>query len=571
MTHIKVMNENLANKIAAGEVIEKVMNVVKELVENSIDAGSSEIKIDLLDSGVREIIVTDNGSGMSREDAKVSFLRHATSKLINFEDLFHIESLGFRGEALPSIASVSKVELKTSDGIEGTLLELDGGVIKKEAPSELRRGTTIRVSNLFYNTPVRLKYLKHLNVELSYIVNYINNMALTRSDIKFVLTNNNNILLNTSGDGELLKVIHDIYGVDISKRMIAINGDSDDYDISGYISYPEVFRSNRNSIITFVNGRYVKNNELNRVIIDVYHKYMPPDKYPVVVLNIYVDPILVDINIHPQKMDIKFSKFLELKELVIDIFSKKLSSLTLIPEVSKSIPVINRPVFDEVESNNSDFSSTYTTEEVTFDFEVCENDEKVKIKEMIPVGLVHGTYIIAENSDGMFLIDQHAAAERINYEKVMEEMTNPNSLSTNLIVPISIELPTNEFIVIKEKLSFLESLNFKIEEFGINTLVVREHPLWIPINREKEAIVKIFELLSNEDEFDMSKFVHNSASMIACKMSIKANRQLGIEDMTYLLNTLRECENPFNCPHGRPVIITYSKYELERLFKRVMD
>ncbi len=568
MSKIKVMNENLANKIAAGEVIEKVMNVVKELVENSIDAGSSEIKIDLLDSGVREITVTDNGIGMSREDAKTCFLRHATSKLINFEDLFHIESLGFRGEALPSIAAVSKVLLKTSDGNDGTMIELEGGILKTETSSELRKGTTIRVSNLFYNTPVRLKYLKQLNVELSYIVNYINNMALTRCDIKFVLTNNGNVLLNTSGDGELLKVIHDIYGVDISKRMVLIDGDNDDYEVSGYISYPEVFRSNRNSIITFVNGRYVKNNELNKVIIDTYHKYMPPDKFPVVVLNIYVDPILVDINIHPQKMDIKFSKFMELKDLIRDIFNKKLSSLTLIPEVSKSVPVINRPVFNEEIINDKEVEDG--SEEITFNFDVKE-EEEVRIKEMIPVGLIHGTYIIAENSDGMFVIDQHAAAERINYEKVMREMTNPNTLVSTLIVPISIELPTNEFIVIKEKFSLLESLNFKIEEFGINTLVVREHPLWIPIDREKEAIMRIFELLSSEEEFDMSKFVHYTAATIACKMSIKANRHLGMEDMTYLLNTLRECENPFNCPHGRPVIITYSKYELERLFKRVMN
>ncbi len=567
MSIIKVMNENLANKIAAGEVIEKVMNVVKELVENSIDAGSSEIKIELLDSGVREIIVTDNGVGMSGEDARTCFLRHATSKLIDFEDLFHISSLGFRGEALPSIASVSKVELKTSNGEEGTCLVLEAGVLKSECPSELRRGTSIKVSNLFYNTPVRLKYLKHLNVELSYIVNYLNNMALTRNDIKFILTNNGSVLLNTSGDGNLLKVIHDVYGLDISKRMVSISDEDDDYLISGFISYPEVFRSNRNSIITFVNGRYVKNNEINKVMVDVYHNYMPNDKYPVIVLNIDVDPILVDINIHPQKMDIKFSKLIELKELLRSCFSNKLSSLTLIPKVEKKeIPIINRPVF-----NTSDvIEEVRENEEVTFDFEVSEGVEE-RIKEMRPVGLVHGTYIIAENSDGMFVIDQHAAAERINFEKTMREMTNPNRSTSVLMVPLSIELPTNEFLVIKNKLSILESFGFVIEEFGINTLVVREHPNWIPINREKEGIIKIFELLANEEEFDMDKFVHSSAAMISCKMSIKANSHLNMEEMSYLLNTLRECENPFNCPHGRPVIITYSKYELEKLFKRVMD
>ena len=334
MSKIHVMDEVLANKIAAGEVVEKCMNVVKELVENSIDANSDEITIKLVDSGVKEIEVSDNGIGMDEEDAKMAFQRHATSKLKNLDDLFYIESLGFRGEALPSIASVSNVRLKTSNGERGTIVTLEGGKNMQVKPSDLQKGTTITVSDLFYNTPVRLKYLKNLYVELAYIVEYLNKMALSYPNIKFTLTNNDKVILKTDGNGDLLKVIYEIYGIDITKKMIPIEGENDDYYIHGYISYPEVTKGNRNSITTLVNGRVIKNNELNKCIVDCYHTYIHKDRYPVIVLNIDVDPILIDINIHPTKMDIKFSKMDTLKELVIDLITKRLENITLIPEVS---------------------------------------------------------------------------------------------------------------------------------------------------------------------------------------------------------------------------------------------
>ena len=334
MSRIQVMDEILANKIAAGEVVEKTMNVVKELVENSIDANSSEISISLIDSGVKEIVVSDNGIGMDKEDAVTAFSRHATSKLKNLDDLFNIESLGFRGEALPSIASVSNVRLKTSNGKEGTLVTLQGGKNIQVEPSDLQPGTTITVSDLFYNTPVRLKYLKNLYVELANIVEYVNKMALSYPNIKFTLKNNDKVLLTTDGQGDLLKVIYQIYGVDITKKMIPIEGENDDYYISGYISYPEATKSNRNSITTLVNGRVIKNNELNKIITECYHTYIPKDKYPIIVLNIDVDTILIDINIHPTKMDIKFSKMDALKELVSSLIEKRLKELTLIPTVA---------------------------------------------------------------------------------------------------------------------------------------------------------------------------------------------------------------------------------------------
>ena len=597
MSRIKVMDEVLANKIAAGEVVEKTMNVVKELVENSIDAKSSEITIKLIDSGVKEIEVSDNGIGMDREDAVMAFSRHATSKLKNLDDLFYIESLGFRGEALPSIASVSNVCLKTSNGETGTLVTLEGGENIKVSSCDLQEGTTITVSDLFYNTPVRLKYLKNLYVELSNIVEYVDKMALSYPDIKFCLINNDKVLLRTDGSGDLLKVIYQIYGADVTKKMISISGENDDYYISGFISYPEVTKSNRNGITTLVNGRVIKNNELNKIIIDSYHTYIPKDKFPIVVLNIDVDPILIDINIHPTKMDIKFSKMDTLKELVTDLVTKKLKQLTLIPnaavrdvssivEVSKQIKNSN----DDV-SYNSVLGDKTSYEEIKLDFEVNAREERYnetkeekntdeveevpvekeyRIKKMEPRGIVYSTYIIAENEDGMYIIDQHAAAERINYEKVLAALKE-KVVIVDLLIPVKIELSASEALIVKENFSLLEEYGFKTEEFGINTIIVRSHPSWIMDDVAEECIRKVIDIIITRESFDFDLFVWRMAATMACRMSIKANDYISYDDQMFLLDSLRKCDNPFTCPHGRPTIITYTKYDLEKLFKRSLD
>ena len=595
MSRIKVMDEVLANKIAAGEVVEKTMNVVKELVENSIDAKSSEITIKLIDSGVKEIEVSDNGIGMDREDAVMAFSRHATSKLKNLDDLFYIESLGFRGEALPSIASVSNVCLKTSNGETGTLVTLEGGENIKVSSCDLQEGTTITVSDLFYNTPVRLKYLKNLYVELSNIVEYVDKMALSYPDIKFCLINNDKVLLRTDGSGDLLKVIYQIYGADVTKKMISISGENDDYYISGFISYPEVTKSNRNGITTLVNGRVIKNNELNKIIIDSYHTYIPKDKFPIVVLNIDVDPILIDINIHPTKMDIKFSKMDTLKELVTDLVTKKLKQLTLIPnaavrdvssiaEVSKQIKKSN----DDV-SYNSVLGDKTSYEEIKLDFEVNAIEERYnetkedtdeveevpvekeyRIKKMEPRGIVYSTYIIAENEDGMYIIDQHAAAERINYEKVLAALKE-KVVIVDLLIPVKIELSASEALIVKENFSLLEEYGFKTEEFGINTIIVRSHPSWIMDDVAEECIRKVIDIIITRESFDFDLFVWRMAATMACRMSIKANDYISYDDQMFLLDSLRKCDNPFTCPHGRPTIITYTRYDLEKLFKRSLD
>ena len=586
MSRIKIMDEILANKIAAGEVVERCASVVKELVENSIDAESSEIKIELKEAGTALIRVTDNGIGMDENDAETAFYRHATSKIKDEDDLYRINTLGFRGEALASIASVSNVILKTSQGEEGTLVHIKGGKIIEKSSCEARKGTSIEVTELFYNTPARLKHLKSLYTELASITEYVNKIALSNPQIRFTLINNDNIILKTDGQNNLLKTISSIYGMDVTRKMLEINGSDDDYDISGYISLPEVQRSSRNHMITLVNGRVVKNMDLNRVINDSYHSFKPDNRYPIVVINIDVDPTLIDVNIHPTKMDIKFSKLEELLNLIDKIIKEKIKKQVLIPEVDSFV------YNDFEESTKEEIASSIETvleditqkeekpkyEEITLDFTPVQEETQPYVKEeveekrlpmMYPVGLVHGTYIIMQNEDGMFMIDQHAAKERVNYELFKEKLNNPKGESIPMLLPETLEFTNNEYIILKENFDFLKTMGFEIEEFGINSIIIKAHPIWLTKGFEDEQIKRIIELVINkEKDFDLSKFNDHMAATLACKASIKANTDISLDEMEALINDLRKCKNPFNCPHGRPTIIYYSKYDLEKLFKR---
>lgn len=576
MGKIQIMDEILANKIAAGEVVEKIASAVKELVENSVDAKSTEIKIELIESGLKQIRVTDNGIGMNNEDANKAFLRHATSKLLCEDDLYRINTLGFRGEALPSIASVSKIILNTSDGSIGTYLRINGGVKVEQRKGNERIGTIIEINDLFYNTPARLKHIKNLYTELGHITDYVNKMALANPNIKFCLTNNDKILLETTGRGDILKTIRDVYGLEVVRNMYKIEGTTDDYDITGYISAPAVNRSNRNHMTTFVNGRLIKNFDIMRTINDAYHTYKPDTRYPIVVINIKCDPTLIDVNIHPTKMDIKFSKATHLYDVLSKIIIDKIKSKNLIPKIEA--PVINPVVSYNIPTLN------LNTEESTFDdvplfvnSDLIDEDNFIseettlyeKMPEMYPVGLVHGTYIIAQNEIGMYMIDQHAAKERVNYEIVKKQLGTDNGKFINMLIPLTLEFTTEESLVIKENLDFIKSLNIGIDEFGINSYVIKSHPIWIPKNNETQALRKILELIIVEEKrFNIEKFNDKLATMMSCKMSIKANTNITLEEMKELIKDLKKCENPYNCPHGRPTIITYTKYELEKLFKR---
>ena len=581
MSKIKVMDEILANKIAAGEVVERCASVVKELVENSIDAGSQEIKIELKEAGTSLIKVTDDGTGMDKEDAVIAFSRHATSKIKDESDLYNINTLGFRGEALASIASVSNVLLKTSQGNIGTLVNIKGGKLIKVENTDARKGTIIEVSELFYNTPARLKHLKSLYTELASITDYVNKIAFSHPEIRFTLINNNNVILKTDGSNNLLKTISAIYGMDIARKMLEINGEDDDYAINGYISLPEVNRSGRNHMVTLVNGRVVRNQELNKTINDSYHSYKPDNRYPIVVINIELDPSLVDVNIHPTKMDIKFSKLEELQQLIQKIITNKLKSQTLIPQAEVVINTFEEDNINEIKNLNQPNNLKY--EEITLDFSIKEEPEYIKkIKEddyikkednrfpsLYPIGLIHGTYIVCQNDTGMYLIDQHAAKERVNYEIFKEKLANPSKEKIAMLLPMTIELSNEEYIILKENFDLLKNIGFEVDEFGINSIIIKAHPTWLTNGFEQLQIQKIIEaIISKEKNFDLAKFNDHLAATLACKASIKAHTEISLDEMRALISDLSKCHNPYNCPHGRPTIVTFTTYDLEKLFKR---
>ena len=591
MSKIKVMDEVLANKIAAGEVVEKCASVVKELVENSIDAKATEIKIEVVESGTKMIRVVDNGLGMEKEDAMLAFQRHATSKIYKDDDLFFINTLGFRGEALPSIASVSKVDLKTCATKVGTHVVIEGGKLKKCENADARRGSEITVTNLFYNTPARLKYLNSLYTELANICSYVNNMALSYPEVKFTLISDDKTLLNTDGSGNLLKVIKEIYGSNVARKMKKISVFNDDYDIDGFISLPEVTRSSKKHMTTLVNKRVIRNVDLNRCINEAYHTYKFDTRYPIVVLNITSDPSLIDVNVHPSKQDIKFSNFEDLKELIHKGIRKVLEDAILIPKIEDDKKQEKKKVVEQrlnleresiIDSDVLDYS-LFDEEvyDINTDLEVSEKEEEYNSKEkeskkvmpeMYPVGLVRGTYIICHNELGMYIIDQHAAKERINFEKYKKEFANPTPNVISMLVPLTLEYPTNEFIIINHNIDILKNLGFDIEENGINTFVIKKQPTWLKQGYEEESIKKIIDVLIEEEKnFDLGKFREHAAATLSCKLAIKANMNISMKEMESLVNDLRRCDNPYNCPHGRPTTIFYSNYEIEKLFKRVVN
>jgi DNA mismatch repair protein MutL len=588
MPKIKVMSENLANKIAAGEVVEKCASVVKELVENSIDAHATSIRVDLLDGGLREIKITDDGVGMESEDALLAFQRHATSKLTREDDLFFINTLGFRGEALPSIASVSEVDLITCASDVGTHIHIKGGKLEINEPSDARKGTVITINNLFFNTPARLKYLKSEQYELSNTVSFIEKLAFSYPEIKFELTNNNKTIVKTSGSNNLHKTIHEIYGLNVSSNMIEVKGSTDDYDMYGYICKPEVLKSNRNHMITIVNGRVVKNNDLNRAINDAYYTYKPDIKFPIVVLKFETDPTLIDVNIHPTKQDIKLAKQEELYKMIVDTIKDKLYKELLIPKAIKDEPIslpstmIKNDIVEtkiEEQQEKVEIIQTeldFSVKEPEFEYESGTKDviinQELKELTLYPVGLALGTYIIAQNEEGVYLIDQHAAQERINYDKYLKALKEEKTTTVAPLFPINIELNSSDFLTIKDNMDTLVSLGFLIEEFGLNTFIIKEHPTWLKEGYEEESIHKIFDtIISIGNRFDRVKFNEHIAITLACKMSIKANTRISQEAQEEILRELVNTDNPYNCPHGRPTIIKFTIYDLEKMFKRAMN
>lgn len=615
------MSDALANKIAAGEVVERPASVVKELVENSIDANSTWIKVDIKEAGLEEIKVTDNGDGMSEEDSERAFLPHATSKIRNESDLFHVKTLGFRGEALASIASVSKLTVKSSEGDKaGIQLILEGGKIIDKKKSDARRGTEITVNDLFFNTPARLKYMKSLHTELGHITDLLNRLALSHPNIRFEATHNGKGLFKTAGTGDLLQVISQVYGMNVAKNMLMVKEENLDFHIEGFIAKPEITRASRNYISTIINGRYIKSIPLNQAIIRGYHTLLPIGRSPIVVLSINMDPILVDVNVHPTKLEVRFSKDKELYTQIEELIRHKFREFTLIPEMtetsklkpkeksyqhsmdfnsSSSVIESNDSVretignwskpadveADALEDNLAPTNSSSPKEDIITSYEVnkdeikdeykneelsFKNVSKQRVPMMYPIGQLQGTYILAQNENGLYMIDQHAAQERIKYEFFRDKLGKPANELQELLLPMTFEFSKQESLFIEQYKEEMEKVGIFFEAFGNQTYIIRSHPNWFPNGFEEEVIREMVEQIMNEEKINVESIREDAAILMSCKRSIKANHYLNQDEMFRLLEDLRNTTDPFTCPHGRPIIVHFSTYELEKMFKRVM-
>lgn len=645
MGKIKELETSLANKIAAGEVVERPSSVVKELLENAIDAQATEINIEVEQSGVSSIRVVDNGTGIAQEDLGLVFHRHATSKIVADDDLFHIRTLGFRGEALASISSVAKVTLKTcTDNENGHEIYAEDGKIIHQKPAKAKKGTDIQVDSLFYNTPARLKYIKSLYTELGKITDIVNRMAMSHPEIRISLVSDGKKLLSTNGSGRTNEVMAEIYGMKVAKDLVHISGDTSDYHLEGFVAKPEHSRSNKHYISIFINSRYIKNFVLNKAILEGYHTLLTIGRFPICYINIQMDPILVDVNVHPTKLEVRLSKEDQLYDLIVtkirEAFKDKIlipqNDLNHAPKKNKVLETFEQQKINfekqqsqigetsapyvhdqkdknhDVESHKNNLDSTSSTnnestevsnelhnyiddsylqsqKEVLFDMEQntsneyeISNQQSNDIKGTVSqtphrrvpymeiVGQVHGTYIIAQNENGMFMIDQHAAQERIKYEYFREKIGEVTNEVQNLLIPLTFHFSKDEQMIIDQYKDELDKVGVHLEHFGGHDYIVNSYPVWFPKEEVEEIIKDMIELVLKHKSVDVKKIREDAAIMMSCKKSIKANHYLKNNEMADLIDQLREAEDPFTCPHGRPIIINFSNYELEKLFKRVM-
>ena len=617
MGQIHVLPAHIQNKIAAGEVVERPSSIVKEITENSLDAGATVIEVFIKNSGMESIKVVDNGRGIDYEDRSLIFERHATSKLDTAYELFEIRSLGFRGEALASIGAVAKVSLQSmSEGSTPFKMVISGGDYETDTVWHERPGTIIEIEDLFFNTPARLKYIKNLRTEAGKIIDIMQRMALNNPDVSFRLVFDGKDRFKTTGSGNLKEVINILYGIQVSSNAIPVSGTSPDYTIDGFIVRPEVSRSNRNYINLSINNRHVRHFKLSQSIINAYHTLQPKDKYPLVFLNITMDPKLIDVNVHPSKIEVKLSKEAELLKLMEDTVKNGLMETQLIPEVEHKKPKqeqFDQPAIDftKREEQIREHIDTYEPPakhmpQTPFRQEKSMEDlqskqlytnpfkqntpvqketgkpadipafveqeplpEKQKLPYLEIIGQLHGTYIIMQNETGMYLMDQHAAQERIKYEYIYKNIIKEDD-GIPLLIPYTFEFSFDDVITIDEKLSELQSLGFDIEKSGMNQYTVSRYPSWIKAQNPEEDINDLIDFISHTDHFDVKKYREEMSIMMSCKQSIKANHYLDKNQMTALLEELGKCHSPYTCPHGRPVIIHMTTYEIERMFNRIM-
>lgn len=638
MSKIIELPEILANQIAAGEVIERPASVVKELVENSIDAGSRQITIEIEESGLKLIQITDNGEGIAQDDVALSLRRHATSKIKNQSDLFRIRTLGFRGEAIPSIASISKFTVKTAVAGEahGTLLVANGGEIEKVEPVSTPVGTKIKVENLFFNTPARLKYMKSIQSELAHIVDVVNRLSLAHPEVAFTLINDGREMTKTSGTGDLRQAIASIYGLNTAKKMVEISNSDLDFEVSGYVSLPELTRANRNYITILINGRYIKNFLLNRAILDGYGSKLMVGRFPIAVIDIQIDPYLADVNVHPTKQEVRISKEKELMQLISSAISQSLKEQDLIPDalenlaksstrgqskpeqttlplkqtnlyydkerndffmksdlVAEQQAVLIEQVDNSVKQVDQDKSSTSVKlaqrsesvedhdEHESLDFknktkinkliDNLENEERSTFPELDYFGQMHGTYLFAQGNGGLYIIDQHAAQERVKYEYYREKIGDVDSSLQQLLVPYLFEFSASDFLNLQEKMPLLNQVGINLEAYGDNTFILREHPIWMKESEIESGVYEMCDMLLLTNEVSIKKYRAELAIMMSCKRSIKANHVLDDYSARDLLVQLAQCKNPYNCPHGRPVLVNFSKADMEKMFRRIQE
>lgn len=639
MAKIHVLDSETIDKIAAGEVVERPSSVVKELVENAIDAGATSLSVEIKDGGIELIRVTDNGCGMEKDQLRTAFLRHATSKIEKSEDLTHLSSLGFRGEALSSIAAVSKVEVitKTPGSLTGTRICMEGPkeVVFEEigAPD----GTTFLMRNLFYNTPVRRKFLKQPATEGSYIADLMEHLALSRPDISFKLVVSGQMKFHTSGNGDLREVIYRIYGRDVANALIPIKWEQEGIKVEGFLGKPVQVRSTRNYEIYFINGRFIKSNVIARAIEEGYKEYLMQHKFPFCVLHISMDSSKVDVNVHPTKMDIRFTNPMGFSAYLCGAVKYTLKHHEMIPQASlasekeqraerkeeekakaaERVPepfevnrrnevqqvvkcvreetsyttqansereIVRNPVWERIkgvekseterlEAEIKEADQTEIGEPQTEQLSLFEN--KVLSVENRPhfriVGQVFETYWLVEFQDKLLMIDQHAAHEKVNYERLMKQYREKNVISQGLMPPIIISMTAQEEMVLLENKEVFESLGFEIEAFGGNEYALRSVPVDLYGCGEKEMFLEVLDQLAEGGNYGGIRVVEEKIASMSCKAAVKGNNLLRQEEAEALIDELLTLENPYNCPHGRPTIVEMTKTEMERKFKRIVS
>ena len=641
MPKIHQLSATLSNQIAAGEVIERPASVVKELVENSIDAQATQIDVKVSAAGLQTIHVSDNGIGIDPDDVATAFLRHATSKILTTRDLFNVHSLGFRGEALASIAAVADVTLTTAtDAGIGAKIHVKGGQVESQTTAAHRRGTDVEVSDLFFNTPARLKYMKSQQTELGKIVDIVSRLALANPKIAFTVSHDGNMMVRTAGQGDLRQTLAGIYGLPVARSMVDFQAEDLDFKVSGLTSLPETTRMSRNYLSLVVNGRYIKNFQLTKAVIAGYGSKLMVGRYPMGVISIQMDAALVDVNVHPTKAEVRLSKEDQLSHLLSEAIRARLAKENLIPDAMDNLPKRERYDLDQLEltlnkispkttavpnqgaevRENADTNTVNTPTsqpaaqaEAAVDLTINDLDDRPifdepqrlaawdqryqtldanvapalvedtaasdlkrsepteRFPDLTYLAQVHGTYLLAESGDGLYILDQHAAQERVNYEFYRQAIGEVSNDQQHLLVPIVLDYSAADAINIRTHRDVLEAVGLYLEDFGQNSFVVEHHPTWFKAGQEEDTIKEMVDWVLRDGKISVAAFREKTAIMMSCKRAIKANHHLDDQQARALLQKLPQCENPFNCPHGRPVLVHFSNTDLEKMFKRIQD